>query len=63
MTSDLNIFHGKISDFASFMLFIKLRNLFWNSLRYLIFLEPRINGVSLNMVCQTVSDFIGWAQF
>ena len=53
MTSDLNMSHGKMSNFVSFPLFwftlvIKLRNFYFDS-----FLMS-----DLNISCQTASDLV-----
>ena len=58
MMSDLNMPHGKMSDFG-FALVIKLRNVdferHWNTLIY-FFLNK--SDVNLNVSCQTMSDLV-----
>ena len=63
MGSDLNICHGKMSDFVSFLLFgftlvIKLRNFeFENHWNTLIFCNKKMMS-DLDMPYQTVSDLV-----
>ena len=63
MVSDLNMSHGKMSDFVSFPLFrftlvIKLRNFdFKGHQNTSIFFDKKVMS-DLIMSCQTVSDLV-----
>ena len=59
MIPDLNMFHGKISDFLSFgfTLVMKLRNLILKISEIFYFLVKKIMS-GLIKCCQTVSDLV-----
>ena len=69
MTSDLNMFHGRMSDFVSFplilfILVIKLRSFGFESQRNtLIFVIKIYMMLDLNMPHEKMSDFVSFLLF
>ena len=67
--SDLNVPHGKMSDFVLFQLFgftwvIKLRNVgFESHLNTSIFFDEKYMTTDLNMSCGKMSDFASFPLF